>query len=166
MAEMIKQPGGYVYVVDALHWDGSGEIIKLGVSWPQLRRHVERGMKFKLGQFYGIVEPGIITAKRVFRGLKRGMLVNGDKDADTRKLAYCWVPVADYRLVGNKFAPELEKFTAPENRVFVTMVSPNDQSDNYPDITGWIEHWSWVDICPEDGLAPIDNGTRYAERLI
>jgi hypothetical protein len=77
-------------VADAPNWtsDNEKEIYKIGVFHQHLKPRVERGFRHMLGQMYGVVGRGLIMTEHVFRGLKRGMLVAGDEQADIKKLAF------------------------------------------------------------------------------
>lgn len=161
MTNIIQQPGGPVLTVEAHDWRDRSKIVSLGMHWGQVEARTERGQKFLIGQFHGIVSPGMIMATRVYQGLRRGMRVKEDENADRRKIVYCWPALNDFMLSGTKWDSTLDKFSAPANSVFAVVVSPNDQNDQYPDIAGWLEHWSWIDACPKDASAPLGNGSRY-----
>ncbi len=162
---MKKQTGGEVFTVEALDWDNQEGSILLGIYWPQVQARANRGLRYSLGQLYGIVEPGAIIANHIYKGLNRAMYINGDSKADKTKIVYCLSPSRDYKLSGDKFSPTLKELDCPENCVFVIIVSPNEELTNFPDIKGWIEHWSWVDACPNDPTAPVENDTRYAKEI-
>ena len=162
---ILEQKGGTVFTVKAHDWRDVEQTVILGIPMQQVRTRAGRGLRHMLGQMYGIIEPEIITADHIFQGLNRAMCVNGDNKADAEKFAYCWTPKFDYVLFGDRFSPTLQHRSAPEKTVFVTLISPNEDLTNYPDIAGWIEHWSWVDACPQDSSKPIEHDERYSREL-
>lgn len=162
---ILEQKGGTVFTAEALDWEDMESPVLMAIPMSQIQKRADRGLRHILGLLYGNIEPGLIMAKHVYKGLNRAMYVNGNSNADTTKYAYCWTPNADYYLGGNRFSPELVKKNAPVGRVFVAIISPNEDLTNFPDVRGWIEHWSWVDSCPNDATRPIDHENRYEDKV-
>ena len=169
MAELtlITQPGGRVWVAEAINWtgQGAGEVLPIGINTQAIVARAGRGLRHALGQMYGVVGPGMIFAEYVFRGLRRDMYVREDREAARKKLAVTWNARRDAVLGGDKINPTLVYMEAPADRVFVVYVSPNESSTKYPDIFGWAEHWAWVSRDPDLPGAPIDWSTRYDEKI-
>lgn len=152
-----------VYRTDTVNWLGLPEVdsLSIAITTSELQRSMARGLRWPLGQLYGIVGPGAIFTRYVFQGLQRPMYVGNDRGADRDKLALVWSPSHDVRLEGPAESPRLEKHPAPLGRVFVTYISPNRMNERFPDIHGWIEHWTWVDEDPANRGRPVDWNRRY-----
>lgn len=169
--QLLEQPGGHVYVAHAPVWDRSSTTLQgrdhllIGVTPKTLRAHAERGLSTYIGQLYGVVVPGLINTRFLFRGFKRGMRVGDDGEAASKKLAATWIQGRDAKLIGPRSNPELEFTDAPANRVFAVYISPNEMLTEFPLIYGWAEHWTWIASDPEKAGAPIDWGSRYDEEL-
>lgn len=164
--EQISENGTALIVVDGLHIANPSNTVKpakFGVVIGQLGKYPSRGKATAIAQFYSIVGPGLILAKHVFRGLKRPLLAHDNMEADAEKLVYSWKPRWDYEWKGGPTGGSVKK-TPPDDRVFVTIVSPNNDQ-NFPTVAGWIEHWNWVHEAGDLKDAPIDWGTRYTEKL-
>lgn len=163
---LLKQKGGTVFIAEAQDWRDQNDTIKMGIIMSQIDKRSDRSLKWMLGQLYGIIENGLINSVHIYQGLNRAMFVNGKADADTAKLVYCLKPNNDFTLTGDRFSPALEKSPKPDgDQVFALIISPNEDLTNFPDIVGWIEHWSWIDSCPADVNRPIDHETRYGQCL-
>ena len=163
---ILEQKGGTVFTAKARDWRDSNKTVVFGMPMSQLNTRSERGLRWMLGQLYGIIEQDLINPKHIYLGLNRAMYVNGDAEADASKLVYCLKPKFDFTLAGDKFSPTLQHRSAPEGGpVFAVIISPNEDLTNFPDIAGWIEHWSWVDSCPNDSSKPVNHDTRYGDRL-
>jgi len=146
---VLSQPGGPVYTVDALFMDDGGVDpypVKLGITPEQLGAYSGRGQKTALAQFFDVVTNGLILARAIFKGLERPMCCDDDMDADERKLVYVLRPKFDAEWSGDRFNGGPARRAPPPGRVFLVIVTPNQLTgkDQYPDIAGWIEHWTWV----------------------
>jgi hypothetical protein len=88
-------------------------------------------------------------------------------NADGSKLVFCWTPAFDcWWSDSSRFDPtKLEIRDAPEERVFVVIVSPNSMKAKYPAVDCWIEHWNWVRRSDVVASAPEDYQNRYSEQL-
>jgi hypothetical protein len=157
------------FIIDAPNWAGlpNQDTLQLGLTKGSINARSERGQRFLLGQLYGVVNPGLILAKHVFKGLKRDMRVGGDAVAASCKLAITWdakrdAVLDDGRDRGN---PTLSFLPAPPERVFVVYISPNRMLEKFPSIYGWIEHWAWLGADPTLSGAPVEWETRYDEQL-
>lgn len=124
-----------------------------------------QGVRWYLGQMFGVMGPGLILARHVFKGLRREMFVGDDKRAASDKLALSWRPERDARLAGPKENPILEFNDAPKDRVFVVYISLNQMLGDFPDIYGWAEHWAWVQQSAELPEAPVEYEVRFDNRL-
>ena len=141
--------------------------VKIGILKPDLAKHAHRGLFSSLGQFLGIVEPGLIIAKHLFVGLKRFLYCDGRMDGDHEKMLYCWKPAHDYQWVGDPYSGRLKQFKPPDKAVFVVIVSKNEgkHKTDYPSIYGWINRWNWVDVDLSENDMPINYKTRYEKQI-
>lgn len=137
----------------------------IGVAKKTIEDRLSFGLSVSLGQLYGVVIPGLIFAKHVFQGLKRPMYVGNNPEADGEKLAFAWSATEDARLVGSAQQFGIEFWPAPEGRVFTVYISPNRMLGEFPEIAGWVEHWTWLPSSPTLADAPIDWETRYERKL-
>jgi hypothetical protein len=142
-------------------------VAKFGLLKPELAKYASRGLFSGLGQFYGIVTPGLIMAKHLFVGLNRPLYCDGSMTGDGNKLIYSWIPTHDYEWRGGPSFGKLEQLPAPPNSVFVVIVSQNvnQHKEDFPNIYGWIERWNWVDSDAYIHSAPINWKTRYRDRI-
>ena len=165
--ELLEQPGGLVRYAEAIDWTSQSPtgVLLIGITNEAIAARARRGLRHLLGQMYGVVGPGMIMAQHVFQGLQRHMYVRDDEEADSEKLAVSWSARRDAILAGDRSDPNLEYQAAPENRVFVVYVSINRSLDQFPDIYGWAEHWTWIANDPNLPGAPIDWETRYTRKL-
>jgi hypothetical protein len=169
--EFLSQPGGNVYVVEAPVWESSvPELVRrdhllLGITPKTLKAHAAMGLSVRIGQLYGVVTPGIIFTKYLFRGLKRGMMVGASGGVDSQKLAASWDQPRDAFLGGDPQNVILKFRDAPPGSVFVVYISKNEVLKDFPAIYGWLEHWTWVASDPNTLGAPVDYKTRYEEVL-
>jgi hypothetical protein len=159
--KVLGQPGSSVLVTQGPLVGGGMGAFALVQS--DLRRRVEGNYTWLLGELYGLVGKGLTNTCHIFQGLKRPMLVNGNGSADKVKLVYVWKPQYDYRFSGQQFGNDssLERVAAPAGRVFAVLISPNSMKETYPEVHGWIEHWTWIHEDPTAPGKPIDYETRY-----
>jgi hypothetical protein len=106
----------------------------------------------------------MISARHIFRGLKRGIYDGSDLNQGPNKLIYSWVPDCDVVWKGNPFTGRVEKIARPEGKVFVVIVSPNSTS-KVDGIAGWVERWNWADEDKMKKEAPIGYQDRYDELI-
>ena len=139
--------------------------LKIGITNDAIATRASRGLSWQVGQMYGVLGPGLIFAKHVFQGLKRGMYVRNDTQADAKKLAVSWDANEDAQWVGGPHDGTIEFCPSPDGSVFVVYISPNQMIQQFPDIYGWAEHWTWVAGDPSVPGAPIESETRYETRL-
>lgn len=160
---LLAQPGGAVWVADAPNWQNlpKRDCLTLGISTGSLQAKAGRGQSVLLGQLYGIVATGLIHTKFIFQGLKRDMRLIGSSHDAASKFAFSWLPNRDAYLDGDRSNPHLAFCGAPANRVFVVYVSPNGRPQDFPEIDGWLEHWTWIASDPEKIGAPVDWVERY-----
>jgi hypothetical protein len=122
-------------------------------------------MRYPIGQMFGIVGPGLIFAQHVFRGLNRDMYVRDDGNAAASKLAVTWSPPRDARFVGDRFSGHIDYMQAPQGKIFAVYLSVNEMLDDYPDVYGWAEQWTWIAEDAQLAGAPIDWNNRYDEKV-
>lgn len=169
--ELLKQTGGHVYIAEAPIWDNDclnllrNNHLLVGITKDRLGTIASRGLSMAIGQLYGVVAPGLILTQHLFRGLKRGMMIGDDRNAAAKMLVASWSQRRDARLVGDPHNPQLDYLEAPKNCVFVVAISKNERLIDFPQIYGWIEHWTWVAADPDEIGAPVDWNTRYDERV-
>ena len=160
-----------IYVFEAPIWDSDHSTLKgrdhllMGIMPRTQSTRAEMGLSAYIGQLYGIVDPGLIHAKHVFQGLKRAMMVGDDVNADGKKLAVTWAHNRDARLIGSEQNCAIEFSDAPPAKVFVVYISVNQMLEEFSDIYGWIEHWTWLAADKNLAGAPVDWETRYDKRL-
>lgn len=161
--QFVPSENGSTYETDAPNWLSAPErqSFRIAITADALKRRIGRSLRWQLGQLYGIVGPGAINARFVYKGLKRRMYVSENHDADGDKLALTWRPANDFRFDGNPFSGEPVSYPAPENSLFVVYLSPNEMCDEFPNIDGWIEHWAWIDADPQDPARPVQWAERY-----
>ena len=135
------------------------DIVQLGVPQSRFRSLGGEDLRTAVGQFWGMVQPGLVLAKHCFRGLKRGMYVNGNADA---VVIYSWKSRYDYTW-SRETDGGLIKRAARKERVFVVLARPI--GDGRGDPCGKILRWNWVAESPELKCAPIDYEARYIEKL-
>ena len=141
--------------------------VKIGILKPDLAKYAHRGLYSSLGQFFGIVAPGLIIAKHLFVGLKRALYCDGSMNGDYDKMVYCWNPAYDYEWEGDPFDGGLKKLKPPNESIFVVIVSKNEGQHkiDYPSIYGWINRWNWVDADLSENDLPINYKTRYEKQI-
>lgn len=163
---VLEQPGGPVYAVDCQYPlnGGAVRVGKVAIMPHQLGQRSDRGQKTLIGQFFGIVWPGLILARHIFLGVERPLMANGNTAAGQDKLVYTWRPASDYVWKGSPGEGAPEKRQPPGDEVFMVLISPNTDEDRFPDIDGWIEHWTWVVESPILPEAPIDHEARFTKR--
>ena len=156
-----------MWVADAPNWPSipGKDHLTIAVSKDGIKDRADRGLRWQLGQMYGIVGPGLIFAEHVFQGLRRHMYVRMDPNAAASKFALTWGAHRDAQLVGDEFNPTLEFTDPPPNRVFVVYISPNEMLSKFPDVFGWAEHWAWVAADVRLAGAPVEWNDRYDRKV-
>lgn len=161
----IKESGDFLYLVTGV--DELGQEKKFAIAKRELEKIYNRGSNIRLAQFLKIVVPGLVLAEHIFRGLKRPLCDGKDMDAADSKLAFSWKPEWDYWWNNaDRFeSRELQFREAPDGRVFVVIVSPNNKKSDFPSVDYWIERWSWVRQSVTLAKAPVDWENRYDKKL-
>lgn len=169
MDGILKSADGGNWVAETIDFRSSDPhaILNLGISKSAITNRAQRGLSWSLGQLYGVVATGLINVEHIFQGLRRRLSVNGDGDADEKKYVFTWSAKRDARLGDDGV---LKFFPAPlddhgRERVFFVIVSPNVQSEKFPDIFGWIEWWGWLPSHAAMRGAPVDYDSRYDSRI-
>lgn len=126
-----------------------------------------RGQNTAIAQLEILLLPNLMLSRHVFRGLRRPLLCDGDREGEKRKLIYSRKPAFDVLVTGSAAAGlSVSHRPPPDARVFCAIVSPNlRHKAEYPMVDGWVDHWNWV---REDlGLAEAPEGwlDRYDEKL-
>lgn len=153
--------GAYKDIVEAPDPEDHHLMVKLGVTTNTFRLHATSSA---IGQYYGIVQEGIILARHLFRGLNRPLLHEGDMNADQGVIVYTWRPLADYEWAGGRHSGRVERIDPPPpNRVFAVLVRLIE-SDHHG-VVGSVEHWNWIREDPGLPHAPVDWEQRYTKRL-
>ena len=118
---------------------------RLALLCKDLQAYGKRGEATAIAQFYGLVLPGMILTKHVFKGLRRPLLTDGDRSADKAMLVYTRSPSYDYIWVGEADG-HIEQVNAPKGKVFAVITRPNNQKhvDSFPDVDSWINAWCWI----------------------
>lgn len=141
-------PAKYAVNMDILHGLGS------------------RGQYSSIAQLYGLVIPGMILSVHLFQGLNRN-LYDGGFDGDSDKFVFSRKPAYDFYWKGCRNGEQV-KCMAPPGQVFVILVSGNTKQrdkENFSDVDGWIDHWTWVDQDTILSEAPINWVDRYKTKV-
>lgn len=141
--------------------------VKYAILADDLKEYWRRGMGIQIAQLYELVIPGLILSKHIFQGLKRNLYCDDKNDADTSKIIYSRTPAFDVMLDRRSpNNPTVIKITAPKDKVFVVIISPNVRHrTEYPSVTGWLDRWNWVQEDPGLQEAPINWLDRYEKKL-
>lgn len=161
--------GAVVYTADVKWYDertGSLQDGKVGLLPKDLHLYGARGMGTAIAQFYKLVCPGLILTRHIFRGLNRDLCCDGDLESASNKLIYTRKPATDYVWAGGAQGSPVAK-AAPSGKVFGVIISPRHEkhADEFGEILGWIDHWSWIDEDSALSEAPIDWIDRYERKL-
>lgn len=162
----IQENGKFVYVADGKYIDGenSAQDAKFGLLATDLKAYADRGQATKIAQFYELVIPGLILARHIFWGLERPLYCDGNADGDELKYVYSRKPTFDVIWVGGRNGI-IKRIGSSPNRVFVTIVSKNARTKEYPSIFGWLEGWNWVEEDPYLSEAPDNWVDRYKRKV-
>ena len=123
-----------------------------------------RGESKAIAEFFDLVLRGTILTRHVFKGLRRELFTDGDRNADKQMFVYTRKPAFDVVWIrpGNRW----ERIDPPKGNVFAVIVRPNiKHRDRYPEIDGWINAWPWVDEDAGLAEAPEDWVDRYDLKL-
>jgi hypothetical protein len=164
--EIITRGGETVYLTDGWSVDDPNnlKVVKFGLLKADLIRYRGRGLNTALAQFDSIVIPGLIMARHFFRGLNRPLCTDDCMEGDAKKIAHSWRPACDYVWLKPYGRPQ--RLDVEGNRVIVVLVGKNERHvEQWPEVYGWIDRWSWVFEDPNLPGAPIDWESRYAEKL-
>ena len=161
--KVLNQPKGNVLVAVGPSTKDDNKMSNYALHKDSLRKRIDRNFRWQIGQLYGNVCRDLESTNFIYEGLKRPMHVKNNSDADKQKWAFVTNSKYDHRFEGDKFGTEgeLSRVLAPARRVFVVLVSPNDSTEDYPNVDGWIEHWSWVKADPNDMKRPKEHFERY-----
>ena len=112
--ELIKEPGGEVWVAEAPNWIvDSAPPLKIAITLDAITLRALRGFRHMIGQLYGVLGPGLILAQHVFQGLKREAYVRDDSLAGEKKLAITWAASRDAYFAGDPFNGHLDISPSP-----------------------------------------------------
>lgn len=160
--------GNHVYCADA-PWFDAQQTVRTGLlalTRSDLTAIATRGHSTAIAQLFGLVMDGAILTEHLFRGLKRPLFTDGDRQADCRKLIYARKPAFDCCWVGSPLGGAVHRVNPPAGCVFVVQVSPNIRHrEVYPDVDGWIDYWTWVEEDQALQGAPTDWFGRYEAKL-
>lgn|GEM_PF-3587899 len=155
-----------IYLIDGINPDDTAA--KFGVLKRHLALTLERGQTVRFAQLVRIVEPGLVLAHAIFKGVKRPCKSGSDMDAGENKHFFILKPKTDWDWPsGQKFEDEsgpVEK-DIPQNRVFYVIATPNDNRDQFPSVDYWLDHWAWVEADSENPNFPINFSLRFSEAL-
>jgi hypothetical protein len=168
MNPYIEQNGELLLAAEAPWIDGAKrETGLLAIHTSSLKGLMQRGQGVAIAQLYGIVIPGLILTRHIFRGLKRPLYCDGSSDGDKTKLVYARRPAFDYVTAVNPATGLLEelKYPPPTGKTFIAIVSPNAHAAAFPQVRGWIDHWNWAEEDSVLAEAPVGWVDRYEERL-
>ncbi|MBI2504906.1 MAG: hypothetical protein HYW07_16940 [Candidatus Latescibacteria bacterium] len=132
----------------------------IAITEEQLANYLNRGQLPAYAQFVKIVTPGMVNTAHIFRGLKRPLRNDDDPNTDEKKLVYVWTPPRDFEWQGGPVP-----IPRRPRHVFVTIVTPNNLVEEFPDVDGWLERWNWVRESPKYQGHPLDWRNRYTTKL-
>jgi hypothetical protein len=135
----------------------------LGVRTSTFRAYAQRRLATFIAQYYGIFQDGLGSAKHVFRGLKRPLMLGAHENADEAVWVYAWRSLIDYVWIGSPQSGDPRQVAAPARRVFVVLV--REEPSNEHGISGSIERWNWIREDPELPHAPIIWQQRYGRKI-
>jgi hypothetical protein len=161
---VLKNADGSVWCTEAINWesDDPHSVRKIGVKKSTFQNDFDHGLTWAIGQFYGVLSTGLISADHIFCGLRRRMSVNGNSHADSNMLIFTWVAHRDAEMSREG---ELTFCAAEVGSIFFVIVSKNTDQDTYPDIYGWAERWGWLPGHSTIKGAPVDFDSRYDTRV-
>ncbi len=138
---------------------------KLALLVTDLRKVTERGQKVPIAQFFNLLPDTLARPTHVFRGLQRPLRTDEDGSADEGMLVYSRKPAFDWIWGGRDEEEGPQRMPAPDSCVFAVTIRPNIRHrEKFPDVDGWINHWTWIgedSVLPE---APLDWADRYAAK--
>jgi hypothetical protein len=156
--------GPYHDVVEAPSPQDPATIVRLGVRKATFGSYAERSLASAIGQYFGVVQEGMVMARHVFRGLKRPLLLGENMNADENVLVYSWRSEIDAEWAGSRGEGHPELISPPPvGRVFVVLV--REEQPNEHGIIGSIERWNWIREDPALPHAPVDWEQRYGQKL-
>jgi hypothetical protein len=163
--KLVEENSEKIYLFEGI--DHTGDTKLFGIPKQQIAKIFERGSNISMAQFQMIVVPGIVLVEKIFQGLKRPLCDGNDMNADRLKMAFCWRPAFDYWWnEADRFeSSRIEFREAPDGKVFVVNVTPNQDKVHYPSPDYWVERWYWVRRSPNDLKCPVDFESRYEKQL-
>lgn len=163
---ILRQQGGHhIWTAEAPDWSQEKESRIIGVPKEAINLKLGRGQTVATTQLFGNIGMTLHETQHVFKGLRRGMMVDGDNGADSKKLTLTWRPSVSFWGHGSAHKFEMTPVPPPENCVFAVYVTENTKLTEFPDIDGWAEHWTWL---PEDEMlsgAPLYWENRYDSKI-
>jgi hypothetical protein len=163
MERAVQRAGVYADSVDAPSPLDPSQTVKLGLRTDTFDQYRMRGLRTKVAQYYGLVQSEMMLSQHLFRGLKRPLMLNGNKNADRDVMVYTWRPEADCIWAGSRFNGYVQRITPPPGVVFAVVV--REEPENDQGICGSIEQWVWVRQDPLIEHAPVDWRERYGKRV-
>ncbi len=110
-----------------------------------------------------MIEARLCEAVHCCKGIARPLPTDENKNADESKYVLTWRATDNYIWS----AGDIVRIPPPAGFVFVVVITENIKHKTLcPEISGWIEHWSWIK--KTDGPligAPINRVDRYYERI-
>ena len=166
-------PGVWAHCFDApVAHDADGEIAPvpktgtLALPVTDLRAMAERGHTAAIAQFYGLLQNKMHLTEHVFRGLERKLYSDGNMNGSASKLVYTRKAAYDWVWVGSKTDGRPMQIAAPAACVFAVFVSPNVRHrSDYPNVDGWINHWTWIDEDIAKPGAPENWSERFTKQV-
>ena len=126
----------------------------------------ERGHTAAIAQFYGLLQNKMHLTDHIFRGLERKLYSDGDMNGSAMKLVYTRKAAYDWVWSGSKYDGRPEQIPAPTGCVFSIFVSPNIRHRQaFPEIDGWINHWTWIDEDIAKPGAPENWSERFTKQV-
>ena len=148
--------------VNFLAPEHQGEAINVGFNSQSLAKRIHRSERSKVGELYGLVPKALIKCEYVFNGINRPLKSDSDPSGAANKYVASYQTDTTYVWEGTPYSGQAVPHKLLESLVFCVFMSKNVDNFRYPDVAAWIEHWSFMDKCPEDGVKPIDHSTRFS----
>ena len=84
----IQPVGPYVEIVEAYAPANRLNVIKVGVRRDSFQHLLHHNLSTFVAEFYGLIQPGLLSAIHAFRGVKRPLLHAGNAQADKGVIVY------------------------------------------------------------------------------
>lgn len=156
-----------LYIIDGPDPNGPlGSGATFAVAESKINELRARNRRVPLIQLFHIVEPGLILAEHIFRGLNRPLLYEADTEGDASKFVFTWRAKRDWDFAdGKRFDPDgLREMPHPPGKIYAVIATPNTRTQ-YETVSYWIDRWFWVDEATDLPGAPVDYKERFLQHI-